>query len=238
MRKKFSIISGLVTAALAAVMIGSNVTHAADVATTPTEKEENITQTIKLHQVITKETTKTDTMADTKYEGVNGSKWSVYDVSMEMVRLADEHGGMAENEARQKIQEKLNEKKYDVSKYAKLLSGTTKTIDGIDGVLDVPTNVAPHTYQALLFVNDKTPDYISKVDDFVLITPLADKDGKLVKTMYVQPKSQNLPKPKKDLPQTGESNNHKLMLAGIAILAVMLVSGSIGLYVTKNKGKK
>lgn len=236
MRKKFSIISGLITAALAAVMIGSSVTHAADIATTPAEKEENVEQTIKLHQVITEEATKTDTMASTKYQGVNGSKWSVYDVSIDMVQLDDKKGGMAESEARQKIQEELNQKKYDVSKYPKLLSGETKTIDGIDGVLDVPTMAAPHIYQALLFVNDKTPEYISQVDDFVLITPLADENGNLVKTMFVQPKSQNLPKPKKDLPQTGEKKNQKLMIAGVVILAVVLISGGGYLYASsKNK---
>lgn len=52
-----------------------------------TDTEADVTQTIEIHQVISKTATKAASVADTKYTGVNGATWSVYDVTSELTSL-------------------------------------------------------------------------------------------------------------------------------------------------------
>lgn len=203
-------------------------------ATTPAGKEADVKQMIEIHQVKSKKATKTSTIADTTYEGVNGSSWEVYDVTSDLTALIKAAGtkqDLSETDVQGDIESQLSKKEYDTSKLSKISSGTTKTVDNIDGIFDVPVTAKAHEYKALLFVNTATPDYITKAAKFVLVVPLADAEGRMPAKMVIQPKSQDIPQPKtktptpktptKILPQLGDMAKQLWPAIGAALIALV-----------------
>ena len=186
-----------------------------------TDTEADVTQTIEIHQVISKTATKADSVADTKYTGVNGATWSVYDVTSELTSLLSGQKDAKDlKSATDQLESALTKKSYDVSKYNKIKTGKTATINNVDGLFDVPVTTKAHAYKALLFQNDAVPAYTTKASQFVLIVPLADDAGKIPSKMVIQPKSETLPKPKAKtptgvFPQTGDKVSKGATIAGV-----------------------
>lgn len=185
------------------------------------DNEADVTQTIEIHQVISKTATKAASVADTKYTGVNGATWSVYDVTSELTRLLSSQKDAKDlKSATDQLESTLTKKSYDVSKYNKIKTGKTATINNVDGLFDVPVTTKAHAYKALLFQNDAVPAYTTKASQFVLIVPLADDAGKIPSKMVIQPKSETLPKPKAKtptgvFPQTGDKVSKGATIAGV-----------------------
>jgi hypothetical protein len=186
-----------------------------------TDTEADVTQTIEIHQVISKTATKAASVADTKYTGVNGATWSVYDVTSELTSLLSGQKDAKDlKSATDQLESALTKKSYDVSKYNKIKTGKTATINNVDGLFDVPVTTKAHAYKALLFQNDAVPAYTTKASQFVLIVPLADDAGKIPSKMVIQPKSETLPKPKAKtptgvFPQTGDKVSKGATIAGV-----------------------
>lgn len=191
------------------------------------EPEADVSQTIEIHQVISKTSTKAASVADTTYTGVNGATWSVYDVTSDLTNLLGEQKDAKDvKTASDQLEATLSKKSYDLAKYTKVTTGKTKSIDRVDGLLDVPVTVKAHEYKALLFQNDAVPDYTTKAEQFVLIVPLADDSGKIPSKMVIRPKSQTIPKPKTktptgEFPQTGDRLNWVFSIAGALVLAAI-----------------
>lgn len=185
------------------------------------DNEADVTQTIEIHQVISKTATKAASVADTKYTGVNGATWSVYDVTSELTSLLSGQKDAKDlKSATDQLESALTKKSYDVSKYNKIKTGKTATINNVDGLFDVPVTTKAHAYKALLFQNDAVPAYTTKASQFVLIVPLADDAGKIPSKMVIQPKSETLPKPKAKtptgvFPQTGDKVSKGATIAGV-----------------------
>lgn len=185
------------------------------------DNEADVTQTIEIHQVISKTATKAASVADTKYTGVNGATWSVYDVTSELTSLLSSQKDAKDlKSATDQLESTLTKKSYDVSKYNKIKTGKTATINNVDGLFDVPVTTKAHAYKALLFQNDAVPAYTTKASQFVLIVPLADDAGKIPSKMVIQPKSETLPKPKAKtptgvFPQTGDKVSKGATIAGV-----------------------
>lgn len=186
-----------------------------------TDTEADVTQTIEIHQVISKTATKAASVADTNYTGVNGATWSVYDVTSELTSLLSGQKDAKDlKSATDQLESALTKKSYDVSKYNKIKTGKTATINNVDGLFDVPVTTKAHAYKALLFQNDAVPAYTTKASQFVLIVPLADDAGKIPSKMVIQPKSETLPKPKAKtptgvFPQTGDKVSKGATIAGV-----------------------
>jgi hypothetical protein len=204
-----------------------------------TDTEADVTQTIEIHQVISKTATKAASVADTKYTGVNGATWSVYDVTSELTSLLSGQKDAKDlKSATDQLESALTKKSYDVSKYNKIKTGKTATINNVDGLFDVPVTTKAHAYKALLFQNDAVPAYTTKSSQFVLIVPLADDAGKIPSKMVIQPKSETLPKPKAKtptgvFPQTGDK-----VYKGATIAGVFLAISALGTWVVSKAASR
>ncbi|WP_054679274.1 LPXTG cell wall anchor domain-containing protein [Lacticaseibacillus sharpeae] len=188
----------------------------------PTSTEEARTQTLEIHQVISKQSSTASTMANTSVQGVNGSTWRVYEITDQLQAAMKQVGSNLDAvSVHSAVYEKLKSENYDTSSLKLVDSGTTANVDGTDGVFQTTVTVPAHQYRAFLFVNTAVPEYTTKADNAVVIAPLADEEGKIPDKMVIQPKSNTLPKPTpKKLTQTDHQYNGILGVIGAAIVAL------------------
>lgn len=186
-----------------------------------------VKQIIEIHQVISQTATKTGTTADTKYTGVNGATWSVYDVSTDLSKQIGIQKSTTDiKSTASQLEKALTQKVYTISQYQKVATGKTQTIGGIDGLFDVPITVPANKYQALLFQNDSVPNNATKASQFVLIVPLSDDTGKIPAMMVIQPKSSAIAPAKtiqQNFPQTGDHWSWILVVIGVLGIIATLV---------------
>jgi LPXTG-motif cell wall-anchored protein len=193
-----------------------------DMEAQPTSTEEARTQTLEIHQVISKQSSTASTMANTSVQGVNGSTWRVYEITDQLNKAMKQVGSNLDAVSVQSaVYAKLKGESYDTSSLKLVDSGTTANMDGTDGVFQTTVTVPAHQYRAFLFVNTAVPEYTTKADNAVVIAPLADEEGKIPDKMVIQPKSDTLPKPTpKKLTQTDHQYNGILGVIGAAIVAL------------------
>lgn len=148
------------------------------------EDDQIVKQTIHVQKIISSE--QLDNQGHEKQEGVNGAKFSVYDVSdiLQKMDVKDLTTDQIESQLKNRVK-KLS------SDQLKLVSNEeTKTIDQQTGVFEFSVEVQANQKQAYYIVNESSPENISNSEDILLLTPVSDKNGEFLKDVWIYPKSE------------------------------------------------
>ncbi|ANB95330.1 pilin N-terminal domain-containing protein [Enterococcus faecium] len=150
------------------------------------EDDQIVKQTIHVQKIISSEQLDNQGQKLEKQEGVNGAKFSVYDVS-DILQKMD-----VKNLTTDQIESQLKDRvKKLFSDQLKLVSnGETKTIDQQTGVFEFSIEVQANQKQAYYIVNESSPENISNSEDILLLTPVSDKNGEFLKDVWIYPKSE------------------------------------------------
>ncbi|EGP4891838.1 pilin N-terminal domain-containing protein [Enterococcus faecium] len=150
------------------------------------EDDQIVKQTIHVQKIISSEQLDNQGQKLEKQEGVNGAKFSVYDVS-DILQKMD-----VKNLTTDQIESQLkNRVKKLSSDQLKLVSnGETKTIDQQTGVFEFSVEVQANQKHAYYIVNESSPENISNSEDVLLLTPVSDKNGEFLKDAWIYPKSE------------------------------------------------
>jgi hypothetical protein len=203
---------------------------------TPAEAEQAVNQVIEIHQVTPIQGAADKELATTLNAGINGSTWKVYDVTARFDELVkSQKADTKDTDAMAQIQLVLSAEAGKAANYPVVTSGTTKTVNGKPGVLDVQVTVPAHAYKAYTFVNTAAPSRVDQAASFTLILPVADDEGNFPAKQVIQPKSGVTPKPvtTTKLQQTGHTLNEGTTAAGMSLIAL----GTIGTGVMIKKHK-
>ncbi|MGC4534126.1 pilin N-terminal domain-containing protein [Enterococcus faecium] len=121
-----------------------------------------------------------------KQEGVNGAKFSVYDVSdiLQKMDVKDLTTDQIESQLKDRVKKLFSDQLKLVS------NGETKTIDQQTGVFEFSIEVQANQKQAYYIVNESSPENISNSEDILLLTPVSDKNGEFLKDVWIYPKSE------------------------------------------------
>ena len=150
------------------------------------EDDQIVKQTIHVQKIISSEQLDNQGQKLEKQEGVNGAKFSVYDVS-DILQKMD-----VKNLTTDQIESQLKDRvKKLFSDQLKLVSnGETKTIDQQTGVFEFSIEVQANQKQAYYIVNESSPENISNSEDILLLTPVSEKNGEFLKDVWIYPKSE------------------------------------------------
>ena len=150
------------------------------------EDDQIVKQTIHVQKIISSEQLDNQGQKLEKQEGVNGAKFSVYDVS-EMSQDDNE-----KNQSVEIIESKLKDraKKLSYDQLKKVAEGETKTIDDQEGVIEFSIEVPANKKQAYYIVNESSPENISNSEDIVLLTPVSNEKGEFLTDVWLYPKSE------------------------------------------------
>lgn len=169
------------------------------------EDDQIVKQTIHVQKIISSEQLDNQGQKLEKQEGVNGAKFSVYDVS-DILQKMD-----VKNLTTDQIESQLKDrvKKLSSDQLKLVSNGETKTIDQQTGVFEFSIEVQANQKQAYYIVNESSPENISNSEDILLLTPVSDKNGEFLKDVWIYPKSEaSQPKEEvKEIVSTGVKKN-------------------------------
>lgn len=150
------------------------------------EDDQIVKQTIHVQKIISSEQLDNQGQKLEKQEGVNGAKFSVYDVS-DILQKMD-----VKNLTTDQIESQLKDrvKKLSGDQLKLVSNGETKTIDQQTGVFEFSIEVQANQKQAYYIVNESSPENISNSEDILLLTPVSDKNGEFLKDVWIYPKSE------------------------------------------------
>ena len=158
------------------------------------EDDQIVKQTIHVQKIISSEQLDNQGQKLEKQEGVNGAKFSVYDVSdiLQKMDVKDLSTDQIESQLKDRV------KKLSSDQLKLVSNGETKTIDQQTGVFEFSVEVQANQKQAYYIVNESSPENISNSKDILLLTPVSDKDGEFLKDVWIYPKSKAL-QPKEEV---------------------------------------
>ncbi|EMF0250934.1 pilin N-terminal domain-containing protein [Enterococcus hirae] len=158
------------------------------------EDDQIVKQTIHVQKIISSEQLDNQGQKLEKQEGVNGAKFSVYDVSdiLQKMDVKDLSTDQIESQLKDRV------KKLSSDQLKLVSNGETKTIDQQTGVFEFSVEVQANQKQAYYIVNESSPENISNSEDILLLTPVSDKDGEFLKDVWIYPKSEAL-QPKEEV---------------------------------------
>ena len=150
------------------------------------EDDQIVKQTIHVQKIISSEQLDNQGQKLEKQEGVNGAKFSVYDVSdiLQKMDVKDLTTDQIESQLKDRV------KKLSSDQLKLVSNGETKTIDQQTGVFEFSVEVQANQKQAYSIVNGSSPENISNSEDILLLTPVSDKDGEFLKDVWIYPKSE------------------------------------------------
>lgn len=150
------------------------------------EDDQVVKQTIHVQKIISSEQLDNQGQKLEKQEGVNGAKFSVYDVS-DILQKVD-----VKNLSTEQIESQLKDrvKKLSSDQLKLVSNGETKTINQQTGVFEFSVEVQANQKQAYYIVNESSPENISNSEDILLLTPVSDKNGEFLKDVWIYPKSE------------------------------------------------
>ena len=158
------------------------------------EDDQIVKQTIHVQKIISSEQLDNQGQKLEKQEGVNGAKFSVYDVSdiLQKMDVKDLSTDQIESQLKDRV------KKLSSDQLKLVSNGEKKTIDQQTGVFEFSVEVQANQKQAYYIVNESSPENISNSEDILLLTPVSDKDGEFLKDVWIYPKSEAL-QPKEEV---------------------------------------
>lgn len=150
------------------------------------EDDQIVKQTIHVQKIISSEQLDNQGQKLEKQEGVNGAKFSVYDVSdiLQKIDVKDLTTDQIESQLKDRV------KKLSSDQLKLISNGETKTIDQQTGVFEFSVEVQANQKQAYYIVNESSPENISNSEDILLLTPVSDKNGEFLKDVWIYPKSE------------------------------------------------
>lgn len=150
------------------------------------EDDQIVKQTIHVQKIISSEQLDNQGQKLEKQEGVNGAKFSVYDVSdiLQKMDVKDLSTDQFESQLKDRV------KKLSSDQLKLVSNGETKTIDQQTGVFEFLVEVQANQKQAYYIVNESSPENISNSEDILLLTPVSDKNGEFLKDVWIYPKSE------------------------------------------------
>lgn len=150
------------------------------------EDDQIVKQTIHVQKIISSEQLDNQGQKFEKQEGVNGAKFSVYDVSdiLQKMDVKDLTTDQIESQLKDRVKKLFSDQLKLVS------NGETKTIDQQTGVFEFSIEVQANQKQAYYIVNESSPENISNSEDILLLTPVSDKNGEFLKDVWIYPKSE------------------------------------------------
>lgn len=150
------------------------------------EDDQIVKQTIHVQKIISSEQLDNQGQKLEKQEGVNGAKFSVYDVSdiLQKMDVKDLTTDQIESQLKDRV------KKLSSDQLKLISNGETKTIDQQTGVFEFSIEVQANQKQAYYIVNESSPENISNSEDILLLTPVSDKNGEFLKDVWIYPKSE------------------------------------------------
>lgn len=150
------------------------------------EDDQIVKQTIHVQKIISSEQLDNQGQKLEKQEGVNGAKFSVYDVSdiLQKIDVKDLTTDQIESQLKDRVKKLFSDQLKLVS------NGETKTIDQQTGVFEFSIEVQANQKQAYYIVNESSPENISNSEDILLLTPVSDKNGEFLKDVWIYPKSE------------------------------------------------
>ncbi|HHB0784435.1 pilin N-terminal domain-containing protein [Enterococcus faecium] len=169
------------------------------------EDDQIVKQTIHVQKIISSEQLDNQGQKLEKQEGVNGAKFSVYDVSDILQKM--DVKGLSTDQIEFQLKDRV--KKLSSDQLKLVSNGKTKTVDQQTGVFEFSIEVQANQKQVYYIVNESSPENISKSEDILLLTPISDKHGLFLKDVWVYPKSK-ASKPKlevKKIISTGVKKN-------------------------------
>ncbi|HGF7569550.1 TPA: pilin N-terminal domain-containing protein [Enterococcus hirae] len=150
------------------------------------EDDQIVKQTIHVQKIISSEQLDNQGQKLEKQEGVNGAKFSVYDVSdiLQKMDVKDLSTDQIESQLKDRV------KKLSSDQLKLVSNGETKTIDQQTGVFEFSVEVQANQKQAYYIVNESSPENISNSEDILLLTPVSDKNGEFLTDVWIYPKSE------------------------------------------------
>lgn len=150
------------------------------------EDDQIIKQTIHIQKIISSEQLDNQGQKLEKQEGVNGAKFSVYDVSdiLQKMDVKDLTTDQIESQLKDRV------KKLSSDQLKLVSNGETKTIDQQTGVFEFSVEVQANQKQAYYIVNESSPENISNSEDILLLIPVSDDQGQFLKDVWIYPKSE------------------------------------------------
>ncbi|WP_277903279.1 pilin N-terminal domain-containing protein [Enterococcus lactis] len=150
------------------------------------EDDQIVKQTIHVQKIISSEELDNQGQKLEKQEGVNGAKFSVYDVSdiLQKMDVKDLTTDQIESQLKDRVKKLFSDQLKLVS------NGETKTIDQQTGVFEFSIEVQANQKQAYYIVNESSPENISNSEDILLLTPVSDKNDEFLKDVWIYPKSE------------------------------------------------
>lgn len=150
------------------------------------EDDQIVKQTIHVQKIISSEQLDNQGQKLEKQEGVNGAKFSVYDVSdiLQKMDVKDLTTDQIESQLKDRVKKLFSDQLKPVS------NGETKTIDQQTGVFEFSIEVQANQKQAYYIVNESSPENISNSEDILLLTPVSDKNDEFLKDVWIYPKSE------------------------------------------------
>lgn len=150
------------------------------------EDDQIVKQTIHVQKIISSEQLDNQGQKLEKQEGVNGAKFSVYDVSdiLQKMDVKDLTTDQIESQLKDRVKKLFSDQLKLVS------NGETKTIDQQTGVFEFSIEVQANQKQACYIVNESSPENISNSEDILLLTPVSDKNDEFLKDVWIYPKSE------------------------------------------------
>lgn len=157
---------------------------------TNTEESQQIKQTIHIQKVISSEQLDNQGNPLEKQEGVNGAKFVIYDVTEFLQKMIREEKW--KNKPLDKVTTLLKErvKKLAPDQLKKVTEGKTSTVAQQDGILEFSVEVPANQKQAYYIVNESSPENVSNSEATLLILPVSNEEGELMKDSWIYPKSQ------------------------------------------------
>lgn len=157
---------------------------------TNTEESQQIKQTIHIQKVISSEQLDNQGNPLEKQEGVNGAKFVIYDVTEILQKMIQE--GKLKDQSLDKVTPILKERveKLAPDQLKKVTEGETKTRAGKNGVFAFQVSVSENQKQAYYIVNESSPENVSNSEATLLILPVSNEQGELMKDCWIYPKSQ------------------------------------------------
>lgn len=150
------------------------------------EDDQVIKQKIHVQKIISSEQLSNQGQKLEKQEGVNGAKFSVYDVSdiLQKMDVKDLSTDQIESQLKDRV------KKLSSDQLKLVSNGETQTIDQQTGVFEFSVEVQANQKQAYYIVNESSPENISNSEDILLLTPVSDDKGQFLKDVWIYPKSE------------------------------------------------
>lgn len=150
------------------------------------EDDQIVKQTIHVQKIISSEQLDNQGQKLEKQEGVNGAKFSVYDVLdiLQKMDVKDLTTDQIESQLKDRVKKLFSDQLKLVS------NGETKTIDQQTGVFEFSIEVQANQKQAYYIVNESSPENISNSEDILLLTPVSDKNDEFLKDVWIYPKSE------------------------------------------------